>query len=112
MGTSDNHFDELFEEATELAFKRKTRFNKALGFFSTQNNIVWHVTSSGGVRGLHPDGSRIRDRIEVGDDEKIHIGPFHLDETRTCSCIHWHRTDDPSKSWVWAKDNSLRTRVR
>merc|ERR1711879_807359 len=104
--TGEDQFEKLVDQAIELALSRKQRLSKALGFFSSQNGMVWHVTPKGGVRGLHPDGSKIRDRVEVGADDRIHIGPFHLDESRTCSCIHWHRNDDPSKSWVWAKDSS------
>jgi len=108
----DAGFEALYAEATAIAERRKQRLSKALGRFSSPNGIVWHVSPAGAVHGLHQDGSRLRDKVEVTPDDKLQIGPFVLDETRTCSCIHWHRTDDHSKSWVWSQDKSLSTRVR
>jgi len=74
--------------------------------------MIWHISNDGIVRVIQPDGGIIRDRLSVTKDDKLQIGPFTLDESRTCSCIHWLRQDDPSKSWVWAQDESLSTRIR
>mmetsp|Transcript_884 Transcript_884/g.1021 ORF Transcript_884/g.1021 Transcript_884/m.1021 type:complete len:125 (+) Transcript_884:3-377(+) len=108
----DEAFDVLLDGAQALAQKQRQRLGRALGFFSSQNGIIWHVSPQGYVHGLYSDGSRLRDRVELTDDDKLQIGPFRLDETRTCSCIHWLRVDDPTKSWVWARDGTLRSRVR
>eukprot|EP00439_Symbiodinium_sp_Y106_P026835 s7454_g3.t1 len=131
-------FSKLLDEADVLTKKFQTRIQKARGFFQTANGIIWHVTPDGEVKGLHADGSRIRDRVRVAPDDTLQIGPFRLDETRGCHCIHWlrkesfvsarHRRlvmvvqdnfpdvniwkDDPDKSWNWSRDNTLRTRVR
>ncbi|CAJ1398587.1 unnamed protein product [Effrenium voratum] len=107
-----DRFLQLLDEAEVLTKKFQDRIRKARGFFHTANGIIWHVTPDGEVRGLHENGSKIRDRVQVTPDDKLQIGPFCLDETRTCSCIHWLRKDDPTKSWNWSRDNSLRTRVR
>lgn len=108
----DAGFETLCAEAAAIAEQRKQRLSKALGRFASPNGIVWNVSSAGAVHGLHQDGSRLRDKVEVTPDDKLQIGPFVLDETRTCSCIHWHHIDDHSKSWVWSQDKSLSTRVR
>lgn len=105
-------FSKLLDEADVLTKKFQTRIQKARGFFQTANGIIWHVTPDGEVKGLHADGSRIRDRVRVAPDDTLQIGPFRLDETRGCHCIHWLRKDDPDKSWNWSRDNTLRTRVR
>lgn len=108
----DAGFEALYAEASARAERRKQRLSKALGRFASPNGIVWHVSPAGAVHGLHQDGSRLRDKVEITPDDKLQIGPFVLDETRTCSCIHWLRTDDHSKSWDWSQDKSLNTRVR
>merc|ERR1711920_443460 len=95
-----------------LAAAKQTRILKARGIFSTQNGIKWRVSPNGVVQGLLPDGNKIRDRINVTEDDEIHIGPFRLGEAKTCSCIHWLRRDDPEKSLVWSRDQSLQTKVR
>eukprot|EP00434_Breviolum_minutum_P036653 symbB.v1.2.032484.t1/scaffold3904.1/size48501/6 len=105
-------FSKLLDEAEVITKKFQDRIKKARGFFQTANGIIWHVTPEGEVKGLHADGSKIRDRIQVTDDNTLQIGPFRLDEERSCSCIHWMRKDDPEKAWNWSRDNSLRTRVR
>mmetsp|Transcript_81797 Transcript_81797/g.210697 ORF Transcript_81797/g.210697 Transcript_81797/m.210697 type:complete len:972 (-) Transcript_81797:148-3063(-) len=109
----DETYEALINQVQELKDAKTKRLTKALGYFSSQNGIVWHVTPAGAVRGLHQDGSRIRDRVEVSaDNQRLSIGPFSLDESRTCSCIHWLRKEDPTKGWVWSRDLSLSTRVR
>lgn len=105
-------FEELIGEVEKLRLAKQQRLTKALGFFSSANGIVWHVHGNGAVQGLHQDGNRIRDRVEISSDDKISIGPFALDESKTCSCIHWLRKDDPSKAWVWSRDLTLRSRIR
>lgn len=105
-------FSKLLDGAEVLTKKFQQRIQKARGFFQTANGIIWHVTPEGDVKGLHRDGSKIRDRIQVTEEDKLQIGPFRLDEERQCSCIHWNRKDDPEKTWNWSRDNSLRTRVR
>jgi len=105
-------FQKLLDQAEEKRAEFKTRISKARGFFHSGNGILWHVTPDGSVKGLHMDGSRIRDNVQVTPDNRISLGPFLLDETRKCSCIHWNRKDDPEKSWTWTRDSSLRTRVR
>lgn len=110
----EERFERLLDEAHTRSEARKLRLTKALGHFTTQNGCVWHITTSGAVRGLHPDGSRIRDKVEVSAENGVQIGPFRLDEARTCSCIHWMRKDDPTgqQSWVWQQDQTLQTHVR
>ncbi|CAE8598666.1 unnamed protein product, partial [Polarella glacialis] len=108
----DAKFDVLLDEAEALAKKFKTRITKARGFFQSGNGIVWQVLPEGSVKGLHQDGSRIRDKVQVTGDDRLQIGPFVLDEKKTCSCIHWLRKDDPEKAWTWSRDNTLRSRIR
>jgi len=108
----DKGLNELMDAAEGLKAQKRARFAKALGRFATQNGMIWHISNDGIVRGIQPDGGIIRDRLSVTKDDKLQIGPFTLDESRTCSCIHWLRQDDPSKSWVWAQDESLSTRIR
>jgi len=105
-------FQEMLDIAQEKAAKFQKRIAKARGFFQSGNGILWFVTPDGSVKGLHQDGSRIRDNVQVTPEDCISLGPFLLDEKRPCSCIHWNRKDDPEKSWTWTRDNSLRTRIR
>lgn len=111
MRLGDASFETLRGNAEELLVARKKRMAKVLGVFSTPNGITWHVSLSGAVRGLKQDGTKVRDTIAVLDDA-IRLGPFRLDETKTCSCIHWLRVDDPEKQWVWSRDQALRSRMR
>jgi len=108
----DERFGAVLDQALEERRLRERRILQARGFFSTPNGIVWRVAPSGVASGLAPDGSKLRDKVKVSEDDKIELGPFRLDESKTCSCIHWHRKDDPAKGWVWAKDNTLQTRLR
>lgn len=108
----DKRFETLLDETEVVASKSQERILKARGFFASQNGILWHVNPQGAVRGMHPDGSKIRDRVVVSKENEIRIGPFALDETRNCSCIHWHRKDDPERAWVWSRDDSVNTRLR
>eukprot|EP00931_Biecheleriopsis_adriatica_P087086 TRINITY_DN61606_c0_g1_i1.p1 TRINITY_DN61606_c0_g1~~TRINITY_DN61606_c0_g1_i1.p1 ORF type:complete len:984 (+),score=224.00 TRINITY_DN61606_c0_g1_i1:83-3034(+) len=108
----DERFSKLLDEAQLITEKFKTRIKKARGFFRSANGIVWHVAADGEVKGLHADGNRIRDKVSVGADDTLQIGPFNLDEEKPCSCIHWIRRAEPDKSWTWSRDDSLRTRVR
>jgi len=116
----DETFNKYLDEAQAQQASKRARLGKALGIFQSANACLWQITPAGQVRGLHPDGSRIRDKIETGPSEPwksedcVRIGPFKLDERRTCSCIHWMRQEDPTgdKAWVWQKDNSLQTRVQ
>eukprot|EP00933_Yihiella_yeosuensis_P025838 TRINITY_DN20033_c0_g1_i1.p1 TRINITY_DN20033_c0_g1~~TRINITY_DN20033_c0_g1_i1.p1 ORF type:complete len:975 (+),score=241.32 TRINITY_DN20033_c0_g1_i1:85-3009(+) len=109
----EEKFEKLLDGAEALIAKFATRIEKARGYFSTANGIIWHVSPDGTVRGLNEEGGRISDKVQVTDDNKnMFLGPFVLDETKTCPCIHWLRKDDPDKSWTWARDNSLQTRVR
>mmetsp|Transcript_90051 Transcript_90051/g.158796 ORF Transcript_90051/g.158796 Transcript_90051/m.158796 type:complete len:1006 (-) Transcript_90051:48-3065(-) len=110
--TGDAPYEALMDEADALKEKRRKRILKARGFFASQNGIIWHVNPTGNVRGLWPDGQRIRDKVHVTEDDHIMIGPFSLDETRTCSCIHWMRKENSEQAWVWARDRSLKSRVR
>merc|ERR1719310_470695 len=103
----DAKFAKLQGACDEQKQQKKDRLKKALGFFNTGNGSIWHVGPSGAVRGVHADGSRVRDRVEITKQNKLRIGPFVLDEQKTCSCIHWDRVDDPSKSWTWSRDHSL-----
>jgi len=107
----DERFEALRLETDRLKAKKKERITKARGYFSSQNGILWYVGPTGQVKGYHPDGSKIRDRI-LEDEKTVRIGPFTLDETRNCSCIHWLRDNDPERAWVWASDKSVDTRVR
>jgi hypothetical protein len=108
----DELFAELLDGAEALTNKFKTRIKKARGYFQSQNGIVWYVTPEGEVRGVNPDGGRIRDRVQVTPEDTLQLGPFRLDETKTGNCIHWLRKDDVEKSWTWSRDHSLRSRVR
>lgn len=108
----DGRFEGLRDGADQLRLARKRRLSKALGFFSSHHGVVWHVLPSGAVRGLHSDGTKIRDRLEVTPEDAIKIGVFLLDETRHCSCIHWLHQDDSERAWVWAQDTTLATRIR
>jgi len=111
----EEKFQAMLTEVFEFIENRKNRLTKARGYFNTQNGCLWHVRPNGKVRGLHPDGSRIRDQVEVTNGGKfLDLGPFRLDESRSCSCIHWMRRDDPSgqKQWVWQQDLSLDCRVK
>jgi len=108
----DTRYEELLDKTAAEAVGKKERISKARGYFNSQNGIVWHVNPQGTVRGMHPDGSKIRDRIFCSPENEIRLGPFALDETRTCSCIHWIRKDDPEKAWAWGRDNTVDTRVR
>eukprot|EP00930_Biecheleria_cincta_P022165 TRINITY_DN16224_c0_g1_i3.p1 TRINITY_DN16224_c0_g1~~TRINITY_DN16224_c0_g1_i3.p1 ORF type:complete len:995 (+),score=195.26 TRINITY_DN16224_c0_g1_i3:104-3088(+) len=108
----DERFAELLDRAEALTDKFKTRIKKARGYFQSQNGIIWYVTPDGEVRGVNPDGGRIRDRVQVTPEDTLQLGPFRLDEDKTCSCIHWLRKDDAEKSWTWSRDQTLRTRVR
>lgn len=105
-------FSKLLDEAEVITKKFQARIKKARGFFQTSNGIIWYVNPEGEVKGLTSDGNKIRDRIQVTDDDALQIGPFRLDEDRPCSCIHWIRKDDPEKTWNWSRDNTLRSRVR
>merc|ERR1719471_249211 len=66
----DVTYDKLLDEAEALEAAKRTRLSKALGLFCTQNGIIWRVMPSGSVHGLHTDGSRLRDRIEVTEDDR------------------------------------------
>jgi len=113
-------FNRFLDEAAAMRASKRERIKQTLGIFCSQNGCLWTVTPAGQVRGLHPDGSRIRDKIELGPSEAwksedcVRIGPFKLDEGRTCSCLHWLRQEDPSgdKAWVWQRDMSLHTKVQ
>lgn len=109
----DERFSALQDSSEAICLEKKTRLTKVLGWFASQNGILWHISSSGRVRGLNKDGSRIRDRVQVEDGE-LRIGPFALDETRTCACLHWVRKEDTQQSmtWTWSKDQSLQTRMQ
>lgn len=108
----DARYEALIDEAAEKTKQLQQRIAKARGIFISQNGILWHVGPSGQVRGLHPDGQRLGDRVSVSADNKVVFGPFRLDETRHCSCIHWIHRDDPEKQWVWSRDKTLNTRLR
>jgi len=108
----DDSYELLLDDAAEVAKQKQDRIIKATGIFASQNGILWHVTKAGLVWGLQPDGSRIRDRVRVTEDDKIQLGPFHLDEKRFCSCIHWVRQDDPTKEFVWARNRTLAARMK
>lgn len=116
----DESFNSLLDQAQARRDATRRRLGRALGVFCSQNGCLWRITPAGQVRGVHPDGSRIRDKIEAGPSKEhdnqdvVRIGPFRLDEKRTCSCLHWLKADDPTgeKAWVWRKDDSLRTRVQ
>merc|ERR1719424_98570 len=90
----DARYEALLDETEAKAAKARERILKARGHFQSQNGIAWHVTPSGMVKGLHPDGSKIRDRVQTSEKDEIRIGPFILDETKTCSCIHWIHEED------------------
>mmetsp|Transcript_806 Transcript_806/g.1754 ORF Transcript_806/g.1754 Transcript_806/m.1754 type:complete len:982 (-) Transcript_806:56-3001(-) len=106
----DGPYEELLDKAEELREARYKRLTKALGVFTSQNGVTWYVTTQGAVRGVAKDGSKIKDKTELTEEE-IRLGPFRLDETRTCSCIHWIMKDDPQKSWAWSRDDSLKARL-
>eukprot|EP00929_Paragymnodinium_shiwhaense_P108054 TRINITY_DN74388_c0_g1_i1.p1 TRINITY_DN74388_c0_g1~~TRINITY_DN74388_c0_g1_i1.p1 ORF type:complete len:969 (-),score=164.79 TRINITY_DN74388_c0_g1_i1:153-3011(-) len=108
----DERFAKLQDECESKRSQKKARLKKALGYFATGNGVVWHVGPNGQVRGLHADGSRVRDNVDISADNRLRIGPFALDEKKTCSCIHWDRVDDPTKSWTWSRDETLQTRIR
>mmetsp|Transcript_50328 Transcript_50328/g.79887 ORF Transcript_50328/g.79887 Transcript_50328/m.79887 type:complete len:394 (-) Transcript_50328:295-1476(-) len=112
----DERMDTLLIQTEVKIRKNKQRIMKARGFFcsavGSQSRILWHVNPSGQVRGMHPDGSKIRDKVTVSAENEIQIGPFTLDEKRTCSCIHWIRKDDPKTQWVWSRDRTLHARMR
>lgn len=108
----DKRYEALLDESEVEISKRQKRILKARGHFVSPNGILWHVDPRGQVRGLHPDGSKIRDRVYVSKEDQIRIGPFYLDESRSCSCIHWHRKDDPESAWVWARDTQIASRLR
>merc|ERR1712176_1340218 len=110
----DERLSELQDSADALRLAKKQRLSKALGWFTSPNGIIWHVSPSGTVRGLNQDGSRIRDRIEVPkeDGKGIQLGPFILDEEKTCACLHWTHKDESQRVMVWSKDQTLQTRMQ
>lgn len=107
----DATFEALRDKADAQKEEKKKRLSKAIGIYSSANGQVWQITAAGHVRGNNRDGTRIRDMVKVVDG-RLRIGPFYLDETKTCSCIHWVREDDPSKTWTWFRDLTLGTRMR
>lgn len=108
----EDKYGELIAQTFERMNQRRERLTKCLGYYETGNNCIWHVTPAGRVTGLHPDGSRIQDKVNVSK-EALKIGPtFTLDETKTCACLHWIRTDNPQATWNWNPDHSLESRVR
>lgn len=107
----EERFEQLIVDAEELRKHKRERLKKAIGLFATPNGIAWHVLPNGTVRGQHDDGNKIKDRLQVSP-EGIHLGPFRLDETRSCACIHWVQKADPEKVWNWSPDRSLRTKMR
>merc|ERR1711904_437377 len=107
----DERYEALLDETDAVIKKKASRITKARGYFQSGNGIHWHVNPQGNVRGLHPDGSKIRDKVYEKENE-LRLGPFFLDEGKTCSCIHWLRKEDPEKQWVWASDRTVNTRIK
>eukprot|EP00927_Polykrikos_kofoidii_P077093 TRINITY_DN74080_c0_g1_i1.p1 TRINITY_DN74080_c0_g1~~TRINITY_DN74080_c0_g1_i1.p1 ORF type:complete len:976 (-),score=178.05 TRINITY_DN74080_c0_g1_i1:254-3181(-) len=108
----DERYSQLQDEAEEIRQKSKARLSKALGYFRSQNGIIWRIAPSGMVRGIRPDGAGISDNIDVSDDGEIRLGHYVLDKSKACACLHWNRKGDSPREWIWRPDRSLNTRVR
>mmetsp|Transcript_46679 Transcript_46679/g.108787 ORF Transcript_46679/g.108787 Transcript_46679/m.108787 type:complete len:973 (+) Transcript_46679:105-3023(+) len=108
----DNTYDALLDKAQELTSTRRKRISKAAGYFTGGNGVTYHVSSQGAVRGVDKSGKMSKERVGVSKEDEIRLGPFRLDETRTCACIHWIFKDDAEKQWAWGRDDSLQARLR
>merc|ERR1712137_680733 len=107
----DEHTEKLLDDVERLVEGRKKRLKTILGYSRNPYGVLHWVTPTGIVRGLHPNGLVSRFRLSITEG-KIELGPFRLNETGSCNCIEWIKSDSPTTKMSWERDDSLAARLR